>query len=330
MLPTGRNLFAIDPRSVPTRNAWEIGRRAAEDVVARYAQDHGDWPRRIVLDLWGSASMRTGGEEIAQAFALIGARPKWDLASNRVNAFEILPLAMLGRPRIDVTIRISGLFRDVFPTQIALLDAAFRAVAALEESAEDNPLAGEPASRIFGAAPGRYGVGLSGILESGDWRERDELGRAYLEATSHAYDGAGESHADAGFGEKIARADALVHVQDMAGQDVLDSDAFAEHEGGFAAAAAMQGATPEIYHVDSTRPERIAVRPLRQEIARVLEGPRRQSALDRGPDAPRPSRRDGDRRNPRQPVRLGRADRRRGKPAVRSLFRRHARRRRRA
>jgi cobaltochelatase CobN len=214
--------------------------------------------------------MRTGGEEIAQAFAFIGARPKWDLASNRVNAFEILPLAMLGRPRVDVTIRISGLFRDVFPTQIALLDAAFRAVAALAESAEDNPLAGEPASRIFGAAPGRYGVGLSGILESGDWRERDELGRAYLEATSHAYDGAGESHADAGFGEKIARADALVHVQDMAGQDVLDSDAFAEHEGGFAAAAAMQGATPEIYHVDSTRPERIAVRPLRQEIARVL------------------------------------------------------------
>jgi cobaltochelatase CobN len=270
VLPTGRNLFAIDPRSVPTRNAWEIGRRAAEDVVARYAQDHGDWPRRIVLDLWGSASMRTGGEEIAQAFAFIGARPKWDLASNRVNAFEILPLAMLGRPRVDVTIRISGLFRDVFPTQIALLDAAFQAAAALEESAEDNPLAGEAAARIFGAAPGRYGVGLSGILASGDWGERDELGRAYLEATSHAYDGAGEGRADAAFGGKVARADALVHMQDLAGQDVLDSDAFAEHEGGFAAAAAIQGATPEIYHVDSTRPERIAVRPLRQEIARVL------------------------------------------------------------
>jgi cobaltochelatase CobN len=270
VLPTGRNLFAIDPRSVPTRNAWEIGRRAAEDVVARYAQDHGDWPRRIVLDLWGSASMRTGGEEIAQAFAFIGARPKWDLASNRVNAFEILPLAMLGRSRVDVTIRISGLFRDVFPTQIALLDAAFQAVAALEESAEENPLAGETASRIFGAAPGRYGVGLSGMLASGDWAEREGLGRAYLEATSHAYDGAGEGRADGTFGDKIAHADALVHVQDMTGQDVLDSDAFPEHEGGFAAAAAMQGATPEIYHVDSTRPERIAVRPLRQEIARVL------------------------------------------------------------
>jgi len=253
-LPTGRNLFSVDPRSVPTRNAWEIGRRAAEDVVERYAQDHGEWPQRIVLDLWGSASMRTGGEEIAQAFAFIGARPKWDLASNRVNAFEILPLAMLGRPRVDVTIRISGLFRDVFPAQIALLDAAFRAVAALKESAEDNPLAGETASHIFGAAPGRYGVGLSGILASGDWGERDELGRAYLDATSHSYDGVGEGRSDAAFGTKIARADALVHVQDMAGQDVLDSDAFAEHEGGFAAAAALRGAKPEIYHVDSTRP----------------------------------------------------------------------------
>jgi cobaltochelatase CobN len=271
VLPTGRNLFAIDPRAVPTRNAWEIGRRTAEDVVARYAQDHGDWPRRIVLDLWGSASMRTGGEEIAQAFALIGARPKWDFASSRVNGFEILPLAMLGRPRVDVTIRISGLFRDVFPTQIALLDAAFRAVAALDETGAENPLAGEPASCIFGAAPGHYGAGLGGLLAIGDWGERAELGRAYLDATNYAYEGAGEGRAARGaFGERVARADAFVHVQDMAGQDVLDSDAFAEHEGGFAAAAAMTGATPEIYHVDSTRPERIAVRPIRQEIARVL------------------------------------------------------------
>jgi cobaltochelatase CobN len=271
VLPTGRNLFAIDPRAVPTRNAWDIGRRAAEEVVARHAQDHGDWPRRIVLDLWGSASMRTGGEEIAQAFAFIGARPKWDHASSRVNAFEILPLAMLGRPRVDVTIRISGLFRDVFPTQIALLDAAFRAVAALDESSEENPLRGEPASRIFGAAPGAYGVGLGGALASGAWGTRDDLGRAYLAATSHAYDGEGEGRAaGADFAQRIARADALVHVQDMAGQDVLDSDAFAEHEGGFAAAAASLGASPEVYHVDTTRSERAVARPLRQEIARVL------------------------------------------------------------
>ena len=163
VLPTGRNLYAIDPRSAPTRNAWEIGRRAAEEVLARYAQDHGDWPKRIVLDLWGSATMRTGGDDLAQAFALIGCRPTWDASSSRVSGFEVLPLAMLGRPRVDVTLRISGLFRDVFPSQIALFAAAVRAVAALEESADDNPLAGlEGASlaRVFGAAPGAYGVGL--------------------------------------------------------------------------------------------------------------------------------------------------------------------------
>ena len=121
VLPTGRNLYAIDPRSAPTRNAWEIGRRAAEEICKRYAQDHGDWPKRIVLDLWGSTTMRTGGDDLAQAFALIGCRPTWDVASTRVNGFEALPLAMLGRPRVDVTLRISGLFRDVFPSQIALV-----------------------------------------------------------------------------------------------------------------------------------------------------------------------------------------------------------------
>ena len=133
VLPTGRNLYAIDPRAAPTRNAWEIGRRAAEEICKRYAQDHGEWPKRIVLDLWGSATMRTGGDDLAQAFALIGCRPTWDAASTRVSGFEVLPLAMLGRPRVDVTLRISGLFRDVFPSQIALFAAAVRAVAALEE-----------------------------------------------------------------------------------------------------------------------------------------------------------------------------------------------------
>ena len=142
VLPTGRNLYAIDPRAAPTRNAWEIGRRAAEEICKRYAQDHGEWPKRIVLDLWGSATMRTGGDDLAQAFALIGCRPTWDAASTRVSGFEVLPLAMLGRPRVDVTLRISGLFRDVFPSQIALFAAAVRAVAALEENSEDNPLAG--------------------------------------------------------------------------------------------------------------------------------------------------------------------------------------------
>jgi cobaltochelatase CobN len=274
VLPTGRNLYAIDPRSAPTRNAWEIGRRAAEEICKRYAQDHGEWPKRIVLDLWGSATMRTGGDDLAQAFALIGCRPSWDAASTRVSGFEVLPLAMLGRPRVDVTLRISGLFRDVFPSQIALFAAAVRAVAALEESSEDNPLAGlEDATRVFGAAPGSYGVGLGPRIARGDWTKRAELAEAYLAATSHAYNGEGDAREAAGeFQTRVAGAEAFVHVQDLPGQDALDADAFAEHEGGFAAAAAEVGASPVLYHLDSTAPAQPKIRTLGQEIARALRG----------------------------------------------------------
>ena len=276
VLPTGRNLYAIDPRSAPTRNAWEIGRRAAEEICKRYAQDHGEWPKRIVLDLWGSATMRTGGDDLAQAFALIGCRPTWDVASTRVSGFEVLPLAMLGRPRVDVTLRISGLFRDVFPSQIALFAAAVRAVAALEESAEDNPLAGlegEPA-RIFGAAPGAYGVGLGARIARGDWTERSELAEAYLAATSHAYDGEGDAReAAAEFRTRVAGAEAFVHVQDLPGQDALDADAFAEHEGGFAAAAGGDGSeSGALSSRLDRRPPRRRSGALRQEIARALRG----------------------------------------------------------
>jgi cobaltochelatase CobN len=274
VLPTGRNLYAIDPRSAPTRNAWELGRLAAEEICKRYAQDHGEWPKRIVLDLWGSATMRTGGDDLAQAFALIGCRPTWDVASTRVNGFEVLPVAMLGRPRVDVTLRISGLFRDVFPSQIALFSAAVRAVAALEESAEDNPLAGlKGAARIFGAAPGAYGVGLGARIARGEWAERSELAEAYLAATSHAYEGEGEAReAAAEFRTRVAGAEAFVHAQDLPGQDALDADAFAEHEGGFAAAAAETGAHPALYHLDSTIPGVPKIRTLGQEIARSLRG----------------------------------------------------------
>ena len=276
VLPTGRNIYAIDPRSAPTRNAWEIGRRTAEEIVKRYAQDHGEWPKRIVLDLWGSATMRTGGDDLAQAFALIGCRPTWDAASTRVSGFEVLPLAMLGRSRVDVTLRISGLFRDVFPAQIGLFAAAVRAVAALEESVDDNPLAalqGASLARIFGAAPGAYGVGLGARIAQGDWAERSELAEAYLAATSHAYDGDGEAREGAAeFRMRVAGAEAFIHAQDLPGQDALDADAVAEHEGGFAAAAAEVGANLTVYHLDTTTAHAPKIRTLAQEIARSLRG----------------------------------------------------------
>ena len=276
VLPTGRNLFGIDPRAVPTRTAWEIGRRTAEEVLTRHVQDQGDWPQRIVLDIWGSASMRTGGDDLAQAFALMGVQPRWDAGSNRVSGFDILPLAAVGRPRVDVTLRISGLFRDVFPSQIVLFDSAVRAVAERDEAPEDNPLAasvkaGDTGLRVFGAAPGQYGVGISRLLNSGDWQERKALGDAYLDATSHGYGVQAEGvPAALDFRARVAGADAFVHVQDLADQDVLGADAFAEHEGGFAAAAAALGNTPALYHADTTAPKDSKVRTLREEVARVL------------------------------------------------------------
>ena len=277
VLPTGRNLYSVDPRSIPTRTAWAIGRRTAGEMLTRHAQDHGEWPRRVVLDIWGSATMRTGGDDFAQAMALLGVRPRWDEGSSRVAGFDVLPLAILNRPRVDVTLRMSGLFRDVFPAQIALFADIVREVAALEEAPEDNPLAasvrsgeGDAGQRIFGAAPGAYGIGLSRILADGDWTDRDALGAAYLGATSYAYGAGAEGSAAApAFRARVAAADAYVHVQDLPGQDILDADAFAEHGGGFAAAAAALGCHPALYHVDTTDPERSRVRTLREEVARV-------------------------------------------------------------
>ena len=187
VLPTGRNLFTADPRTMPTPTAFELGQAAADEVLRRYMQDHGDWPRSLVIDLWGSASLRTGGEEIAQGLALMGCRPQWDSATGRVTGIEVLPPATVGRPRVDVTWRISGLFRDMFPTQIALIDAAAAAVARRDEDGSENPLAQiaradqKIPSRIFGSSPGTYGAGLEDLLSSGNWESREELGRAYLD-----------------------------------------------------------------------------------------------------------------------------------------------------
>ena len=277
VLPTGRNLYGIDPRAVPTRTAWEIGQRAAQEVLNRHVQDHGDWPKSIVMDLWASATMRTGGDDLAQAFALIGVTPLWDNASSRVTGFEIVPPALLTRPRVDVTLRISGLFRDVLPAQIALFDQAVRAVSELAEEDDVNPLAAArrlaPAIplRVFGAAPGVYGVGLTRAIDDDPALARRELGARYLAAASHAYRGAqGDGVATTAFAERVATADALIHVQDQDEQDILDADAMIDHEGGFAAAAQMLGNDAPVYHVETARPGAMKVRTLSEEVARVV------------------------------------------------------------
>jgi cobaltochelatase CobN len=271
VLPTGRNLFTSDPRTLPTPTAFDLGRLAAEEVVRAYAQAHGDWPRSLVLDLWGSASLRTGGEEIAQGLALMGCRPMWDNATGRVTGIEVLPTAAMGRPRVDVTFRISGLFRDLFPAQIALIDAAVRAVAARDEPAEDNPLAATPnAPRIFGTAPGAYGAGVEQMLGTAT---REAMGDAYLDAASHAYGGAeGEGQASDAFAERVAAADLLVHAGDDPGRDLLEGDADLAFIGGFAAAAERLGRMPDLVVLDTADPTHPRARPLSEALARIVRG----------------------------------------------------------
>ncbi|ARN82897.1 cobaltochelatase subunit CobN [Methylocystis bryophila] len=276
VLPTGRNLFCIDPRHAPTRSAYDIGRRAAEEVMTRHAREHGDWPRALVLDLWGSATIRTGGEDFAQALALLGVEPLWDDATGRVSGFEIISAARREFPRVDVTLHVSGVFRDMFPALVALFHDAVHAVAALDEDEAFNPLTGVRGSaleRVFGAAQGVYGLGLSETLQRGAWEKREELGAAFLDAAGFAYDRAGESRpARESFAARVAGADALVHVQDMAETDVLAGSAFAEFEGGFCAANRALGGAASLTHLDLTDPTRPRPRSLKSEVARVTRG----------------------------------------------------------
>lgn len=284
VLPTGRNLFTVDPRSVPTRSAVALAEKAAAELLRRHLQEHGDFPRALVMDVWGSATMRTGGEDLALALLLMGTRPVWDQGSSRVTGIEILPVAELKHPRVDVTLRISGLFRDAFEAQIALFDEAVRAIASRDEPAEWNRLAaavrgleGEAlrraTARIYGAAPGDYGAGVATRVERGAWKARSDLGLDYLVASATAYGKGIDGLADAdGFTARVKAADAFLHQQDHAEIDLLDSLDYAACEGGFAAAADHLGNRPALYHTDISRPEAPRVRTLVEEIARVVRG----------------------------------------------------------
>ncbi|WP_099864803.1 cobaltochelatase subunit CobN [Pararhizobium haloflavum] len=293
VLPTGRNFYSVDSRAVPTPAAWELGRKSAELLVTRYAQDHGDWPTSLGLTAWGTSNMRTGGDDIAQAMALIGAKPIWDHASRRVTGYEIVPLALLGRPRVDVTLRISGFFRDAFPEQIALYDKAVRAIGALDEEEADNPIgarmrrettvlvaqgAGEEEARrragyrVFGSKPGAYGAGLQALIDEKGWERRGDLAEAYMVWGAYAYGAQIEGAAERGlFEARLSSVDAVVQNQDNREHDLLDSDDYYQFEGGMSAAVeTLKGARPAIYHNDHSRPERPVVRSLENEIGRVM------------------------------------------------------------
>lgn len=217
--------------------------------------------------------MRTGGDDLAQAMWLMGVKPVWDTSSWRVTGFEVQPLAVLGRPRVDVTLRISGFFRDAFPAQIELLDKAIKAVAALDEDADDNPLAATlSTARIFGSKPGAYGAGLQALIDEGIWSSKADLAAAYVTWGAYVYGTHEHGRSDElSFKERLRKIEAVIHNQDNREHDLLDSDDYYQFEGGMSAAVeTASGKKPRVYHNDHSRPERPVVRTLDEEIARVM------------------------------------------------------------
>ncbi|CTQ53811.1 Aerobic cobaltochelatase subunit CobN [Roseibium album] len=295
VLPTGKNFYSVDVRAVPTETAWRLGQQSASLVAERYFQEEGEWPKSLVLTCWGTANMRTGGDDIAQALALIGAKPVWQQGSGRVTGFEVMKLSELGRPRIDVTLRVSGFFRDAFPHQMDLFDSAARAVGALKEPDEANPLAARMRSdkekllaegatdevaerragyRVFGSKPGAYGAGLQALIDEGIWENRGDFADAFLTWGGYAYGGG--STGDGARKEletRLTSVDAVLHNQDNREHDLLDSDDYYQFEGGLAATVeSLKGNAPKVYHNDHSRPERPVVRSLSEEIGRVVRG----------------------------------------------------------
>ncbi|MFK7871256.1 MAG: cobaltochelatase subunit CobN [Roseobacter sp.] len=270
VLPTGRNITTIDPRAVPTRNAYAQGVKLGEELVRRHLQDHGDWPQGLIVDLWGSASMRTAGEEFAMALYLIGVRPVWDAGSERISGIEVVPITELDRPRIDVTLRVSGLFRDVFPMLPVLFGQAIAALAARDEARDWNPYAGQAEARVYGPAPGEFGLQLGADLETYTQEARQNAGAAWLAASSWSYDAPTPRPDAEGIKTRVAAADSFVHLQDLPETDLLLASDYAAHEAGFAAAKAVTGGSASLYHLDNTVPDAPRARALTEEIARVV------------------------------------------------------------
>lgn len=293
VLPTGRNFFSVDVRNLPTTTAWRIGFQSANLLLERHLQDHGDHLRQLGLSVWGTATMRTGGDDIAQAMALMGVRPVWATGSQRVDDFEILPLSLLDRPRVDVTLRVSGFFRDAFANLIRLFDAAVQAVAALDEPDDLNPLAAkvreeratlqsqgldvDQASRqagwrVFGAKPGAYGAGVQGAIDARLWQSRDDLAEVYLNWGGYAY-GAGDEGTPARerFAKRLSQVQAVVQNQDNREHDLLDSNDYYQFQGGMLAAAeSLSGQKTASYHGDHSQPDLPKIRTLKEELNRVI------------------------------------------------------------
>ena len=280
VLPTGRNFYSVDPKSLPSRLAWETGQLLADSLIERYQADHdGNYPTSVGISAWGTSAMRTSGDDIAEVFALLGVRPLWDEASRRVIDLEVIPLEELGRPRIDVTVRISGFFRDAFPHVLGLLDDAVQMVANLEEPLDQNYVrahalddGAEHVRRIFGSKPGTYGAGLLQLIESGNWRDDHDLAAVYTAWGGYAY-GRGLDGVEAADDMRTAykRIQVAAKNVDSTEHDIADSDDYFQFHGGMVATVrALTGQDPDAFIGDSTRQETVKTRTLHEESRRVF------------------------------------------------------------
>lgn len=285
VLPTGRNFYTVDPKAVPSRLAYDTGVALADNLIGRYLADTGEYPQSVGLSVWGTSAMRTAGDDIAEVLALIGVRPEWDAESRRVRELTVIPLEELGRPRIDVTVRISGFFRDAFPHVIGMLDDAIRMVAALDEPDEQNYVraharrdeaehgdADRAVRRIFGSKPGSYGAGILQLIDSGNWRTDADLAEVYTAWGGFAYGRGvhGVAAAD-DMRTNYRRIAVAAKNTDTREHDIADSDDYFQYHGGMVATVrALTGTDPKAYIGDSTTPDAVRTRSLAEETARVF------------------------------------------------------------
>ncbi|MFT2110141.1 cobaltochelatase subunit CobN [Marinomonas sp. 2405UD68-3] len=293
-LPTGRNFFSVDNRAIPSPAAWALGQKSAQALLERYLQEHGDYPTEIGLSVWGTATMRTGGDDIAQALALMGVRPLWATGSNRVSDFEVVSCMQLGRPRVDVTLRVSGFFRDAFPNVMRLFDAAVQAIANYTEPGKGNVIQQHiierqqelmsqgmtdddakrlSSYRVFGSKPGAYGAGLQGLIDERCWDTREDLAEAYLNWGGYAYDGKSDDGVVArdAFSDRLSKMELVMQNQDNREHDILDSDDYYQFQGGMTnVVTVLKGEAPEVFHNDHSNPSVPKVRTLKEELNRVI------------------------------------------------------------
>ncbi len=285
VLPTGRTFYSVDPKGLPSELSWEVGQKLAEGLCARYRDETGEWPSSIGIIVWGTSAMRTQGDDIAEILALLGVRPVWHRETRRVTGLELMSGDQLNRPRVDVTVRISGFFRDAFPNLVQLIDDAVAMVAALDEPAAQNPIAANvradvasgisarrATARVFGSKPGAYGAGLLPLIDARNGQTDADLAEVYATWGGYAY-GRGLDGVEArdDMARTFTRIRVAVKNTDNREHDLFDSDDYFQYHGGMVATVrALTGASPRAYIGDSADPARPRTRDLREETARVF------------------------------------------------------------